>query len=102
MGASLDSLVWLALVAACPLMMFFMMKSMHGHDSGRSGRPAGCSRSRTSRSRCRHPHLPRLCDAVSYTGQAAATGKADCPISRCWSFRHPSVQEPARDATDDE
>ncbi|MFE9438540.1 DUF2933 domain-containing protein [Streptomyces sp. NPDC006602] len=31
-GASLESLVWLALVAACPLMMFFMMKSMHGRD----------------------------------------------------------------------
>ncbi|MFF5156001.1 DUF2933 domain-containing protein [Streptomyces sp. NPDC000348] len=29
-GASLESLVWLALVAACPLMMFFMMKGMHG------------------------------------------------------------------------
>jgi Ca2+/Na+ antiporter len=32
-GASLESLVWLALVAACPLMMFFMMKSMHSHDT---------------------------------------------------------------------
>ncbi|MFI7413579.1 DUF2933 domain-containing protein [Streptomyces sp. NPDC049627] len=35
-GASLESLVWLALVAACPLMMFFMMRGMHGqgmHDS---------------------------------------------------------------------
>ncbi|MEV0170658.1 DUF2933 domain-containing protein [Streptomyces sp. NPDC050803] len=31
-GASLESLVWLALVAACPLMMFFMMRSMHGQD----------------------------------------------------------------------
>ncbi|KOU59480.1 hypothetical protein ADK57_33325 [Streptomyces sp. MMG1533] len=31
-GASLGSLVWLALVAACPLMMFFMMKSMRGQD----------------------------------------------------------------------
>ncbi|MEU2749999.1 DUF2933 domain-containing protein [Streptomyces collinus] len=31
-GASLESVVWLALVAACPLMMFFMMKSMHGQD----------------------------------------------------------------------
>ncbi|WP_328840596.1 DUF2933 domain-containing protein [Streptomyces europaeiscabiei] len=29
-GASLESLVWLALVAACPLMMFFMMKGMNG------------------------------------------------------------------------
>ncbi|NBM14451.1 DUF2933 domain-containing protein [Streptomyces sp. GC420] len=29
-GASLDSLVWLALVAACPLMMFFMMRGMRG------------------------------------------------------------------------
>ncbi|MFI2368101.1 DUF2933 domain-containing protein [Streptomyces sp. NPDC018833] len=29
-GASLESLVWLALVAACPLMMFFMMRGMHG------------------------------------------------------------------------
>lgn len=35
-GASLESLVWLALVAACPLMMFFMMKGMHGgHDQHR-------------------------------------------------------------------
>lgn len=35
-GASLESLVWLVLVAACPLMMFFMMRSMHGQgtDSG--------------------------------------------------------------------
>ena len=32
LGASLGSLAWLALVAACPLMMFFMMKSMHGQD----------------------------------------------------------------------
>ncbi|MEU8570735.1 DUF2933 domain-containing protein [Streptomyces pathocidini] len=31
-GASQESLVWLALVAACPLMMFFMMRSMHGED----------------------------------------------------------------------
>ncbi|ALV33553.1 DUF2933 domain-containing protein [Streptomyces sp. CdTB01] len=31
-GASLESLVWLALVATCPLMMFFMMKGMHGQD----------------------------------------------------------------------
>ena len=31
-GASLQSLVWLALVAACPLMMFFMMRGMHGQD----------------------------------------------------------------------
>ncbi|PBC65766.1 hypothetical protein BKI49_00415 [Streptomyces sp. Tue6028] len=33
LGASLESLVWLALVAACPLMMFFMMRSMHGQDA---------------------------------------------------------------------
>ncbi|KUO15977.1 DUF2933 domain-containing protein [Streptomyces dysideae] len=32
-GASLESLLWLALVAACPLMMFLMMKSMHGQDT---------------------------------------------------------------------
>jgi hypothetical protein len=31
-GASLESFVWLALVAACPLMMFFMMRGMHGQD----------------------------------------------------------------------
>ncbi|MFE0452373.1 DUF2933 domain-containing protein [Streptomyces sp. NPDC058914] len=31
-GASLESLAWLALVAACPLMMFFMMRSMRGQD----------------------------------------------------------------------
>ncbi|EKX68441.1 DUF2933 domain-containing protein [Streptomyces ipomoeae] len=43
-GASLESLVWLALVAACPLMMFFMMRSMHGqgmhggHDQHRDDR----------------------------------------------------------------
>lgn len=30
LGASLQSLIWLALVAACPLMMFFMMRGMHG------------------------------------------------------------------------
>ncbi|MFK4266305.1 DUF2933 domain-containing protein [Streptomyces milbemycinicus] len=30
LGASLDSLIWLALVAACPLMMFFMMRSIRG------------------------------------------------------------------------
>ncbi|AZQ40896.1 DUF2933 domain-containing protein [Streptomyces cyaneochromogenes] len=32
-GVSLESLVWLALVAACPLMMFFMMRGMHGQDT---------------------------------------------------------------------
>ncbi|MFE9770473.1 DUF2933 domain-containing protein [Streptomyces sp. NPDC005931] len=43
-GVSLESLVWLALVAACPLMMFFMMKGMHGqgmhgaHDQHRDER----------------------------------------------------------------
>ncbi|TQE26158.1 DUF2933 domain-containing protein [Streptomyces ipomoeae] len=37
-------MVWLALVAACPLMMFFMMRSMHGqgmhggHDQHRDDR----------------------------------------------------------------
>jgi choline-glycine betaine transporter len=31
-GASLESLAGLALVAACPLMMIFMMKGMHGQD----------------------------------------------------------------------
>ncbi|GLW47483.1 hypothetical protein Stsp02_31450 [Streptomyces sp. NBRC 14336] len=31
-GASLESFVWLALVAACPLMMFFMMRGMHGQN----------------------------------------------------------------------
>ncbi|MEU5030215.1 DUF2933 domain-containing protein [Streptomyces milbemycinicus] len=30
LGASLDSLIWLALVAACPLMMYFMMRSIRG------------------------------------------------------------------------
>ncbi|MFC4463572.1 DUF2933 domain-containing protein [Streptomyces xiangluensis] len=34
-GASLESFVWLALVAACPLMMFFMMRGMHGQDMHR-------------------------------------------------------------------
>jgi choline-glycine betaine transporter len=38
-GASLESLAWLALVAACPLMMFFMMRGMHGdHDQHRDDR----------------------------------------------------------------
>ncbi|CAM5514024.1 DUF2933 domain-containing protein [Streptomyces chartreusis] len=36
-GASLESLVWLALAAACPLMMFFMMRSMHGQGGMHSG-----------------------------------------------------------------
>ncbi|WP_327313175.1 DUF2933 domain-containing protein [Streptomyces sp. NBC_01235] len=37
-GASLQSLVWLALVAACPLMMFFMMRGMRGgHGQHRDG-----------------------------------------------------------------
>ncbi|UXY32305.1 DUF2933 domain-containing protein [Streptomyces sp. HUAS TT20] len=46
-GASVESLVWLALVAACPLMMFFMMRSMHGqgtdsgHDQHRDDRHEG-------------------------------------------------------------
>ncbi|MGP4050423.1 DUF2933 domain-containing protein [Streptomyces sp. 2A115] len=31
-GGSLESLVRLALVVACPLMMFFMMRGMHGQD----------------------------------------------------------------------
>ncbi|MBC7269366.1 MAG: DUF2933 domain-containing protein [Streptomyces sp.] len=43
-GASPESLVWLALVAVCPLMMFFMMRGMHGqgmhggHDQRRDDR----------------------------------------------------------------
>ncbi|MEU2266686.1 DUF2933 domain-containing protein [Streptomyces olindensis] len=54
-GASLESLVWLALVAACPLMMFFMMKSMHGqgmhggHDEHRDDRDEAPSPSSSSR-----------------------------------------------------
>jgi hypothetical protein len=32
LGAPLATLVWLALVVACPLMMFFMMRGMHGQD----------------------------------------------------------------------
>ncbi|MFI5571356.1 DUF2933 domain-containing protein [Streptomyces sp. NPDC051740] len=32
-GASLESLIWLVLVAACPPMMFFMVKGMHGGHS---------------------------------------------------------------------
>ncbi|WKX06923.1 DUF2933 domain-containing protein [Streptomyces sp. NL15-2K] len=31
-GASLDGLAGLALVAACPLMMIFLMKGVHGQD----------------------------------------------------------------------
>ncbi|WP_369221435.1 DUF2933 domain-containing protein [Streptomyces sp. R39] len=31
-GAPLQNLIWLALVVACPLMMFFMMRGMHGQD----------------------------------------------------------------------
>jgi hypothetical protein len=37
-GASLESLIWLALVAACPLMMFFMMRGMHGQNTMHGGR----------------------------------------------------------------
>jgi hypothetical protein len=36
-GAPLQSLVWLALIAACPLMMFFMMRGMHGGDANSGG-----------------------------------------------------------------
>ncbi|MFC4463543.1 hypothetical protein ACFPH6_02785 [Streptomyces xiangluensis] len=32
LGAPLATLVWLALVVACPLMMFIMMRGMHGQD----------------------------------------------------------------------
>jgi hypothetical protein len=32
LGMPLGTLIWLALVAACPLMMFFMMRGMHGRD----------------------------------------------------------------------
>lgn len=32
LGMPLATLIWLALVAACPLMMFFMMRGMHGQD----------------------------------------------------------------------
>ncbi|MET9041755.1 DUF2933 domain-containing protein [Streptomyces sp. NPDC003328] len=32
-GAPLQSLIWLGLVAACPLMMFLMMRSMRGQDT---------------------------------------------------------------------
>ncbi|MDN3027853.1 DUF2933 domain-containing protein [Streptomyces sp. S.PB5] len=31
-GVPLETLIWLGLVAACPLMMFFMMRGMHGQD----------------------------------------------------------------------
>ncbi|WP_406723530.1 DUF2933 domain-containing protein [Streptomyces sp. GD-15H] len=54
-GASLESLVWLALVAACPLMMFFMMRGMHGqgmhggHDDRPADRDADPSPSSSSR-----------------------------------------------------
>ncbi|GGY17266.1 DUF2933 domain-containing protein [Streptomyces minutiscleroticus] len=30
-GAPLQNLIWPALVVACPLMMFLMMRGMHGH-----------------------------------------------------------------------
>ncbi|MEU1596041.1 DUF2933 domain-containing protein [Streptomyces sp. NPDC005708] len=33
LGASLQSLIWLALIAACPLTMIFMMRSMHSQDT---------------------------------------------------------------------
>ncbi|GGY35734.1 DUF2933 domain-containing protein [Streptomyces djakartensis] len=36
-GASLESLAWVALVAACPLMMIFMMRGMHGQGSMHGG-----------------------------------------------------------------
>jgi hypothetical protein len=32
-GLPVTSLVWFGLVLACPLMMFFMMRGMHGADS---------------------------------------------------------------------
>ncbi|MFF7647523.1 DUF2933 domain-containing protein [Streptomyces canus] len=59
-GASLQSFVWLALVAACPLMMFFMMRGMHGQDAhggherlhdGRDGDPLHKRDHPTGRSR---------------------------------------------------
>ncbi|MFJ8114038.1 DUF2933 domain-containing protein [Streptomyces sp. NPDC096132] len=31
-GAPLQNLIWLAVLVACPLMMFFMMRAMHGQD----------------------------------------------------------------------
>ncbi|MFE9445579.1 hypothetical protein ACFYO2_43105 [Streptomyces sp. NPDC006602] len=34
-GASPGIPIWFALVAACPLMMLFMMKSIHGQDMHR-------------------------------------------------------------------
>ncbi|MGP4050640.1 DUF2933 domain-containing protein [Streptomyces sp. 2A115] len=37
LGVPLATMVWLAIVAACPLMMFFMMRGMHGG----SGMPGG-------------------------------------------------------------
>ncbi|GAB1339825.1 hypothetical protein ACE1SV_64150 [Streptomyces sp. E-15] len=32
-GAPLQNLIWLAILVACPLMMFFMMRGMHGQDT---------------------------------------------------------------------
>ncbi|MFD0374972.1 DUF2933 domain-containing protein [Streptomyces sp. NPDC127112] len=51
LGVPLGTLAWLALVAACPLMMFFMMRGMHdsqghdGHDStDKHDHPTGSGR----------------------------------------------------------
>ncbi|WP_432198841.1 hypothetical protein [Streptomyces sp. bgisy027] len=61
-GASLESLVWPALVAACPLMMFFMMRSMHrqdmhgGRDQHRDDRDEDPSPSSSSRGDPMHEH----------------------------------------------
>ncbi|WP_030843852.1 DUF2933 domain-containing protein [Streptomyces sp. NRRL F-4474] len=38
LGVPVGTLALLAVVAACPLMMFFMMRGMHGMD-GMNGRP---------------------------------------------------------------
>ncbi|MET9849689.1 DUF2933 domain-containing protein [Streptomyces ossamyceticus] len=61
-GASLESLAWLALVAACPLMMFFMMRGMHGqdmhggHDQHRDDRNEGPSPSSSGKEDPMHKH----------------------------------------------
>ncbi len=57
-GAPLQSLMWLALVAACPLMMFFMMRGMHGgHDDQRpADHDKDPSPSSSSRGESMHRH----------------------------------------------
>jgi choline-glycine betaine transporter len=58
MVGALESLVWLALVAACPLMMIFMMRGMHGQGSMYGGHDDQRRADRNEDPLHKHDHHP--------------------------------------------